>query len=86
MQPPSSQGATSPATEIPQTRDRVATQSAQERRTPSESLLRYALEEGRPTVAGWRSPKTRSAGHTWLWVLGAGSLLVGLTVRLLFGP
>jgi serine/threonine protein kinase len=86
MPPPSSPRATSPAAEIPQTRDRVATQSAQERRTPSESLLRYDLEEGRPTVAGWRSPKTRSAGHTWLWVLGAGSLLVGLTVRLLFGP
>ena len=86
MPPPSSPGATSPAAEIPQTRDRVATQSAQERRTPSESLLRYDLEEGRPTVAGWRSPKTRGPGHTWLWLLGAGSLLVGLTVWLLFGP
>jgi serine/threonine protein kinase len=86
MPPPSSPGATSPAAEIPQTRDRVATQSAQERRTPSESLLRYDLDEGRPTVAGWRSPKRRGPRHTWLWALGAGSLLVGLTVWLLFGP
>jgi len=86
MPPPSSPGAMSPAAEIPQTRDRVVTQSAQERRTPSESLLRYDLEEGRPTVAGWRSPKTRGPRHTWLWALGAGSLLVGLTVWLLFGP
>ncbi|MBW2213288.1 MAG: serine/threonine protein kinase [Deltaproteobacteria bacterium] len=86
MPPPSSAGAMSPAAEIPLTRDRVATQSAQERRTPTESLLRYDLDEGRPTVAGWRSPKTRGPRHTWLWVLGAGSLLVGLTLWLLFGP
>ena len=73
-----------PASEVPQTRDRVVTQSVQERRTPTEPPLRYDLDEGRPTVAGWRSPTPRGRRHAWLWALGAGSLLAGLVLWFLY--
>jgi len=85
MPPPSSTAASSPAVDIPHTRDRVATQSLQEPRTPAEPPLRYDLDEGRQTVAGWRSPEVRRPGRSWLWALGTGSLLVALTVWVLYG-
>jgi hypothetical protein len=73
------------ADHIPHTRDRVVTQSEQERQTPTEPPLRYDLDEGEPTVAGWKSPRPAGSRYTWLWALGAGSLLVGLVVWLLYG-
>ena len=85
LPPPSSSGRGQfPASEVPQTRDRVVTQSVQERRTPTEPPLRYDLDEGRPTIAGWRSPAPRGLRHAWLWALGAGSLLVGLVLWFLY--
>jgi serine/threonine protein kinase len=83
--PPSSAAAQFPASGVPQTRDRVVTQSAQDLPTPTESPLRYDLDEGRPTVAGWRSPRARGPGHAWLWAFGAGALLAGVLVWFLFG-
>ena len=80
LRAPTPAGEVSLTADIPHTRDRVATQSIQERATPAEPALRYDLEEGEPTVAGWRSPKARETRHTWLWALGAGFLLVGLVV------
>jgi len=85
MPPPPSSAANLPASEVPQTRDRVVTQSLQERPTPTEPPLRYDLDEGEPTVAGWRSPKARGPQHAWLWALGTGSLLVGILVWVLYG-
>ena len=85
MPPPSPPGVPSPGADIPHTRDRVVTQSAEERPTPTEPPLRYDLDEGEPTIAGWRSPKMQGTRHTWLWAFGAGSLLVGLVVWLLYG-
>jgi serine/threonine protein kinase len=85
MPPPSSSEVPSPGADVPYTRDRIETQSIQERRTPNEPPLRFGLEEGRPTVAGWRSPKTRGPQHVWLWALGVGSLLVGWVAWLLHG-
>jgi serine/threonine protein kinase len=84
MPPPSSSGGVLPAPEVPQTRDRVVTQSVQERPTPTEPPLRYDFDEGGPTVAGWRSPEARDPQHAWLWALGAGSLLVGIVVWFLY--
>jgi len=83
--PPSPPGEALPTPDIPHTRDRVATQSIAEWSTPREPMLRYDLEEGEPTVAGWRSPKARGSRRTWLWALSAGVLLVGLAVWLLHG-
>lgn len=74
-----------PAADIPHTRDRVLTQSFREGPTPTEPPLRYDLEEGEPTVAGWPSPSPPTLRHAWLWALGAGSLLVGLVAWLLHG-
>jgi serine/threonine protein kinase len=65
---------------IPYTRDRVETQSVLESATPNEPPLRYDFDEGRPTVAGWRSPDTRGLQSRWLWVLGGGLVLVGLAL------
>jgi serine/threonine protein kinase len=83
--PPSHPEAPSDGGDIPHTRDRVETQSIEECPTPNEPLLRYDLDEGRPTVTGWRSPKKWRLGHRWLWALGAGSLFVGLVVWRLYG-
>jgi serine/threonine protein kinase len=83
--PPSSAGAQFLASGVPQTRDRVVTQSVQDLPTPTESPLRYDLDEGRPTVAGWRSPRARGPGHAWLWAFGAGALLAGVLVWFLSG-
>jgi len=85
MPPPSPPRVLSLADHIPHTRDRVVTQSAQERPTPTEPPLRYDLDEGEPTVAGWKSPRPAGSRYKWLWALGAGSLLVGLVVWLLYG-
>jgi len=85
MPPPSSPQVPSPGADIPYTRDHVETQSIQERPTPNEPPLRYDLDEGRPTVAGWRSPEGRGVQRAWLWTLGAGSLLVGWVAWLLHG-
>jgi serine/threonine protein kinase len=82
---PSSAGVPMRASGVPQTRDHVVTQSVQERPTPREPPLCYDLDEGESTVAGWRSPRAQNPAHTWLWALGAGSLLVGLVVWLLYG-
>ncbi len=70
---------------VPHTRDRVETESIQERPTPNEPPLHYDLDDGRPTVAGWRSPTTSGPPHLWLWVLGAGSVLLGWLAWLLHG-
>ncbi|MBW2159174.1 MAG: hypothetical protein JRH14_04285, partial [Deltaproteobacteria bacterium] len=83
--PPSSAGTQFPASGVPQTRDRVVTQSVQDLPTPTESPLRYDLDEGRPTVAGWRSPRARGPGHAWLWAFGASALLAGVLAWFLFG-
>jgi serine/threonine protein kinase len=85
IQPPSPEDAPFPTLDIPHTRDRVATLSVQERPTPTEPPLRYDLEDGEPTLAGWRSPRARVSRYAWTWTLGAGSLLVGLLVWLLYG-
>jgi len=85
MPPPSSPDLPSPGAGIPYTRDRVETRSIQDRPTPKEPPIRYDLDEGRPTVAGWRSPNTRGPRHRWLWALGAGSLLVALVLWRLYG-
>jgi serine/threonine protein kinase len=82
---PSSPDAGSLQAPIPFTRDRVETQSLLERPTPSEPPLRYDFDEGRPTVAGWRSPEARGFHSRWLWALGGGSLLVGLVLWVLYG-
>ncbi len=85
MQPPSPEDAPAPVLDIPHTRDRVVTESVQERPTPTESPLRYDLEDGRPTVAGWQSPRAQGSRYAWVWTLGAGSVLVGLLVWFLYG-
>jgi serine/threonine protein kinase len=69
--------------EIPRTRDRVVTQIMPARSASAEPSLGHDLEEGAPTVAGWLSPGPGTRRHAWLWVLGAGSLLVGLLLWLL---
>jgi serine/threonine protein kinase len=86
MPPRFATGVPSAEADIPQTRDRVVTRSIQERPTPTEPPFRDDLEEGEPTVAGWRSPRPAGPGYSWLWALGAGSLLVGLVVWFLYGP
>lgn len=70
---------------IPFTRDRVETQSILERPTPNEPPLRYDVEEGRPTVAGWRCPEATGFRPGWGWALGGGLLLVALVVWGLYG-
>lgn len=71
--------------EIPATRDRVLTQPASNLPTPTEPPLRYDLEDGEPTVAGWRSPREKGGRLTWLWFFGAGALLVAAVARWLHG-
>ncbi len=70
---------------IPHTRGRVGTESIDERRTPNEPPLRYDLDEGRPTVAGWRSSNSNEPRHTWLWALGTFALLGGWGLWLWYG-
>jgi len=67
-------------TELPKTRDRVITRPSDDRPTPSSAPVRFSLDDGEPTVAGWRSPKV-SQQTPWLWwALGVGSLLAALWV------
>jgi len=66
--------------ELPKTRDRVVTLSVDDRPTPSSAPVRFSLDDGEPTVAGWRSPSVRRQSSLVWWVLGAGSLLVALGV------
>lgn len=64
--------------ELPKTRDRVITRPADDRPTPSSVPVRFSLDDGEPTVAGWKSPSARS-GRWWLWwAAGACLLLAGL--------
>ena len=86
MPPPSVDSPALPAAEIPRTRDRLPAQSIEGRRTPTEAPLRYDLEDGHATVAGWRSPRPRAVRYAWLWTLGAGSVLASLVAWLLHGP
>jgi serine/threonine protein kinase len=86
MPPPSAASESCFAAEIPRTRDCVVVQPLEERPTPTEPLLRYDLEEGVPTVAGLRSPEAPATRYGWLWVLSAGSALVGFVAWLLHGP
>jgi len=74
-----------PETGIPQTRDRVITEAMVPRSTSSEPPFRDDLEQGEPTVAGWRSPGSRRRLPRWRWALGAGALLVGLLLWILLG-
>ena len=85
MPPEASPGALPLASNVPQTRDRVVTQSVRERPTPTDLPLRHDLDDGEPTVVGWTSPSARLHQCDWLWLLGAGSLLVGLLAWLLHG-
>jgi len=82
LPPPS---ASSPAADIPHTRDRVVTQSLWERATSVEPPLRHDMDDGEPTLAGWRSPKVRRSRYARLWVLGACSVLVGLVLWIFYG-
>jgi serine/threonine protein kinase len=61
---------------VPRTRDRA---------TPPDATLRYALEDGRPTVAGLASPQPSVPGRRWDWLLAAGVALVGVAAWLLHG-
>jgi len=58
----------------------VVTLSVDDRPTPSSAPVRFSLDDGEPTVAGWRSPSVRRQSSLVWWVLGAGSLLVALGV------
>ncbi len=74
-----------PAPMLPQTRDRVATMPAEVRPTPAEPPLRYDLEDGRPTLAGRRSPAPATHRHEWGWLLVFGIALVGVVTWVFYG-
>ena len=67
-------------TELPKTRDRVITCPADDRPTPSGAPVRFSLDDGEPTVAGWRSPKVPQQTRWLWWAVGVGSLLAALGV------
>ena len=71
--------------ELPHTRDDVVTKSIEEIRTPNDPPLRFDMDDGRPTVAGWRSPAVREAGPAWLWALGVGAWVVAWAAWLFHG-
>lgn len=61
--------------EVPRTRDRVVTRHAVQQVTPSSAQIRFSLDDGEPTVAGWRSPRVPEQ-TPWLWLaFGVASLL-----------
>lgn len=63
---------------LPRTRDRVVARRADDRPTPSNAPVRFSLDDGEPTVVGWRSPNVRRQSPWLWWALGAGSLLAAL--------
>ncbi len=58
---------------IPCTRDRVSTESMTE------------LDDGEPTLAGWRAPRAPRSRYRWLWTLSASSLAAVAAAWLLHG-
>jgi len=63
-----------PGPELPRTRDRVITRPSDDRPTPPSAPVRFSLDDGEPTVAGWKSPSARP-GWRWLWwAVGACTL------------
>lgn len=51
---------------VPRTRDGVITRPTVELATPPSAPLRFGLDDGEPTVAGWRSPRApRRMGWSW---------------------
>ena len=69
---------------VPQTRDRVATKSA-EHHTPPEPPLRHDIEDGRPTAVGWRAPNAETRAPHLAWALTAAAALVIAAAWLLHG-
>jgi serine/threonine-protein kinase len=68
------------AAKVPKTRDRVVIRPTEDRSTPPEAPIRFDLDDGEPTVAGWKSPAAHRR-RQWLgWLLGACSLLAALAL------
>lgn len=63
------------AAEVPKTRDRVILHPAEDWPTPPGAPVRFDLDDGEPTVAGWKSPAARPERRWLWWVLGVYSLL-----------
>ena len=61
---------------VPRTRDGASTRSAPGRVTPGPARLRYGLADGRPTLAGLRSPVR--ADVAWFWWAAFGTCAVAL--------
>ena len=67
-----------PEPNVPHTRDRVLTVSVNEGATPTEPPLRYDLDDGRPTLAGWRTPARNAPRPAWEWLVALGAVAVGI--------
>jgi serine/threonine-protein kinase len=74
-----------PEPPVPRTRDAVETVSAVGRATPTEPPLRYDLDDGQPTLVGWRAPISPEPHLGWRWIMAAGALLVGFVAWWLRG-
>ncbi|MGB5809112.1 MAG: serine/threonine-protein kinase [Polyangiales bacterium] len=64
-----------PVEHVPDTRRAVRVRSTVDLATPAASPLRVSLDDGVPTVAGWRSPASRWR-IPWRWI--AGAAMVGV--------
>lgn len=70
---------------VPRTRDRASTLGGPEPVTPPGATLRYTLDDGRPTVAGLKSPSSAAPSRRRMWLLVLGFALVGVSAWLLHG-
>jgi serine/threonine protein kinase len=70
---------------IPQTRDAVPTLSIEQQGTPPEPPLRFDMDHGEPTLAGWQSPVAQRTPRLWLSLLVLGSAAAVLVSWLLHG-
>ncbi len=68
------------AAKVPETRDRVVISPAEDRPTPPGAPVRFDLDDGEPTVAGWKSPVARPRRQWVWWFLGAWSVLAALAL------
>lgn len=71
---------------FPRTRDHVITEAGADRATPPEPPLRYDLDDGEPTLAGRRSPRTASASLERWWLLIAAIALAGAAAWISYAP
>ncbi len=70
--------------EVPKTRDRVITRSADDRHTPPGVPVRFGLDDGEPTLAGWKSPAVQPDRRWLWWAVGAGLLVAALAMAWAF--